>query len=405
MSVSDHTDHKKAPEKAGKGRKRGQEPLSIVREIVLNMSVLMFAAIVMIALMIYQTNNMWVREYAKYTPLFIIPYIVLFGIVVAVFGGRLIRNLILKPLRELLEATQKVAEGDLSTRVEVTENKEMSDLAESFNVMTEKLAENRSELEQSIEQMRRLNENLARTQRELLSSEKLASVGRLAAGVAHEIGNPLSSIQGYLEIINKRDYLRQSDRDMVSRVQDEVKRINEIIKELLDYSRPQDESLSLLDLNESVDSALTLLSAQKGCDNIEIKTELGALPMLEANRSSMKQLIMNMVMNSIQAMPEGGSLGVITRAAERGGEQGMELMVEDTGPGVPEELIDRIFDPFFTTKQPGQGTGLGLSICYRIVENLGGRIEVKSSPENGSMFTVWLPAAVEGENDSEEAGK
>jgi len=383
-------------------RPRGSEPLSIVREIVLNMSILIFAAVIMISLLIFWTNSLWVDEYAKYTPFFIIPYVVLFAVAVAFFGGRLISRLILKPVRELLEATRRVAEGDLSARVDIRENAEMQMLGDAFNQMTERLSESRRRLELSLDEMKRLNQDLSRTQRELIFSEKLASVGRLAAGVAHEIGNPLSSMAGYLEILRKRSYLRPNDRDMLERMESEVARINEIIKELLDYSRPQEDAMEMVDINQSVESSLTLISGHKAWNGVTVEKELSRTRAVRANGSSIKQLIMNLALNAAQAMEGKGKVRIITRSVEAGGVRGVELVVEDTGPGIPAGDLERVFEPFFTTKPPGHGTGLGLSICQRIVENFKGSIRAESEEGKGASFIVWLPAA--GEEDGRAEG-
>lgn len=365
---------------------------SVVSEIVLSMTILMLAAVALIVVFVNWTYNYLSPEAAaQYAPYIIIPYIIFFGLTVAVYGWRLILKVIVRPLRKILEATVRIGEGDFTQRISGMEDNELGRLADAFNEMSDRLEQNRWDLLSNLEEMKRLNEHLARTQRELLSSEKLASVGRLAAGVAHEIGNPLAAMAGYLAILSRRGYLEDKDREMVQRVQTEVSRIHEIIKELLDYSRPQDESLTELDLNEALKSTLTLLSAQQGFHKIELVTEYGDAPLVRGNRSSITQLVMNLVMNAAQAMPEGGRLKISTRASELEGKKGAELKVEDTGYGIAPENLERIFDPFFTTKEPGQGTGLGLSICLRIVENNKGKIWVESKEGQGSVFRVWMP--------------
>jgi two-component system, NtrC family, sensor kinase len=387
-------------ENSGSGWRRPWKPRplqkSVVTTVVVNLTVLMFAALVLISVFISFTYSAWPPDYAiKYAPIFIVPYIIVFGLTVAVYGWGLLSRLIIGPLRELIEATHQVARGDLSSRVEVRQDDELGQLAEAFNEMTEQISLGREELEGSVAELVRLNENLAQTQRELLSSEKLASVGQLAAGVAHEIGNPLAAVSGYLDLIRRRDYLRPPEQEMLDRVHREIHRIDEIIRELLDYSRPQDQSVSLINLNDAINSALTLLRAQKGFEKVELRLELAEVPPVRANRSSVQQLIMNLVLNAVQAMADGGSLTITTRPAELEGGPGLQLRIADTGGGIPPAHLAKIFDPFFTTKEPGCGTGLGLSICQRIVENLQGRIGVESQPGAGCVFTVTLPGARE----------
>ncbi len=367
---------------------------SLLGEVVVSMSVLMFGAIVLISILVYFMQGYWPAEYVhRYGVLIIIPYILIFALTVAVFGWRVLNKQVLAPVHSLLEATEKVARGEFDHRVDIHQNREMKRLGRAFNRMTRRLAENRSELEDNLTELKRVNENLEQTQRELLASEKLASIGRLAAGVAHEIGNPLASINGYMQILLRREYLKDKDRQMLDRVLSELKRMDDIINELLDYSRPQDQSAGKTDLNEILDSSITLLSAQKGFDKVDLSIDKGDIPLVEVGRNSIQQLIVNLVLNSVQVMPEGGELRLATRRATRDDMQGVELSVSDTGPGISKENLEKIFDPFFTTKEPGQGTGLGLSICLRIAENNRGILSAESKEGQGAIFRLWLPAA------------
>ncbi len=367
---------------------------NLLGEIVLSMSVLMFGAIILITILVYFLQGYWPPEYVhRYGVMIIIPYILIFAITVGVFGWRVLKKQVLEPLHSLLEATEKVAEGDFEHRVNITRNQEMKSLGVAFNNMTRRLAANHRELEDNVTELKRVNENLEKTQWELLVSEKLASIGRLAAGVAHEIGNPLASINGYMQILLRRDYLDAKDREILDRVQKEIHRMDDIINELLDYSRPQDQVSSLTDLNEILDSSLTLLTAQKGFDKVDLSIDKGDIPLVEVNRNSIQQLIMNLVLNAVQAMEVGGKLSIETSKNKRNDREGVELIVSDSGPGISEENLEKIFDPFFTTKEPGQGTGLGLSICLRIAENNRGKLSAESEPGKGAVFRLWLPAS------------
>ncbi|MFO8056058.1 MAG: ATP-binding protein [bacterium] len=365
----------------------------LMAEVVVSMSVLMLGAIVLITVMVSILHTVWPPDYfRRYGVFIIIPYILIFAVTVAFFGWRVLNKQVIKPLNSLLAATEKVGRGEFDHRVEVSRNREMERLARAFNHMTGRLAENRRELQDNIAELQRVNENLEQTRWELLASEKLASIGRLAAGVAHEIGNPLASINGYMQILLRRDYLDDNDREILDRVLAEVRRMDGIINELLDYSRPQEQEAARVDLNELLDSSLTLVSAQKGFDRIKLSVEKGDIPEVKANRNSIQQLIMNLVMNAVHAMAEGGELGLSTRRRENNGRPGVELSVSDTGPGIARENLERVFDPFFTTKEPGEGTGLGLSICMRIAEDNRARLWVESSPGEGAVFRVWFPA-------------
>jgi len=367
---------------------------NLLGEIVLSMSVLMFGAIVLITILVYFLQGYWPPEYVhRYAVIIIIPYILIFALTVGVFGWWVLKKQVLEPLHSLLEATEKVAGGDFEHRVDITRNREMKSLGLAFNNMTRRLAANHRELEDNVVELKRVNENLEKTQWELLATEKLASIGRLAAGVAHEIGNPLASINGYMQIMQRREYLETKDREILDRVQKEIHRMDDIINELLDYSRPQDQVFALTDLNEILDSSLTLLTAQKGFDKVDLSVDKGEIPLVDVNRNSVQQLIMNLVLNAVQAMEEGGKLNLETRKNKRDESEGVELVVSDTGPGIAEENLEKVFDPFFTTKEPGQGTGLGLSICLRIAENNHGKLSAENGPDKGAVFRLWLPAS------------
>jgi two-component system, NtrC family, sensor kinase len=198
-------------------------------------------------------------------------------------------------------------------------------------------------------------------------------------------------MSGYLEIVGKRDYIKDNDREMLERIQSEVKRINGIIRELLDFSRPHDKSKESINLNISVESALTLITAQKSFDTIDVKTKLGEPPGFMANKSSIQQVIMNLVLNAAHSMKDGGVLEIITEKKDKENRIGSLLTVKDNGDGMSEDMLVNIFDPFFTTKEPGEGTGLGLSVCQRIIEDLDGKISVSSKEDEGTEFFVWIP--------------
>lgn len=235
-------------------------------------------------------------------------------------------------------------------------------------------------------------------ERQLLHAEKLASVGILAAGVAHEIGNPLSAISGYAQLLDKDDLEPELRREFSRAIASEAERINRIIRELLDYSRPSSFQGRATQVNPAVEAVLDMFFTQKrlGAYRLEIVRELAPdLPPVNIDRDQLQQVVLNMVMNAAQAMEEGGVLTIST--AERDGF--LRIDFSDTGPGIPQENLGRVFDPFFTTKPVGQGTGLGLSICDRIISQAGGRIEVESRPGKGATFTVVLPAAEPGAGD------
>jgi two-component system NtrC family sensor kinase len=230
---------------------------------------------------------------------------------------------------------------------------------------------------------------LRATQSQLLRSEKLASLGRLAAGIAHEVNNPLQAIRNCLELaIEDVDAERSVDKELLTVAEQDVQRIRRIVSQLLDFSRPGSGDMLPLDVGKVVKSVLRLVDRQLARANVKVITEIGRTDRVQMNEDQFKQVILNLILNAQEAMPGGGSLVVGVRQHDS------EIYVSftDTGMGIPEGNMAKIFDPFFSTKI--DGTGLGLAVSYGIVEGHGGRIEVKSDVNRGSTFTVILPASV-----------
>lgn len=236
-------------------------------------------------------------------------------------------------------------------------------------------------------------------ERQLLHAEKLASVGILAAGVAHEIGNPLAAIGGYAQLLDSEDTSPDERREFAQAIAEQTDRINRIIRDLLDYSRPSQYVGQPVDVNQAIDSVLNMFFTSKRLekDNLAIHRDLSRnLPTVNMDRDQLQQVILNMVINASQAMSGGGKLSIATQNIDGW----VRIDFVDTGPGISPDKLKLIFDPFFTTKPPGQGTGLGLSICDRIVSAAGGRIEAASKVGKGTTFTVMLPpAAWEGQDE------
>ncbi len=227
-------------------------------------------------------------------------------------------------------------------------------------------------------------------ERQLLHSEKLASVGLLAAGVAHEIGNPLSAILGYAQILRKKGAPEESRTEYLAAIEEQASRIERIIQELLAYSRPSSGIRNRLRVNEALRAILNMLTNQKLFRGIEVAVVLDeSEPEIYMDRDLLAQVVVNLVVNAAQALDGSGRITITTKAARNQ----VLIRVADDGPGVSPEAAARIFDPFFTTKSVGQGTGLGLSICHRIVEGEGGSLRLVEAPGPGAVFEVALPVA------------
>jgi PAS domain S-box-containing protein len=227
-------------------------------------------------------------------------------------------------------------------------------------------------------------------ERQLIHSEKLASIGLLAAGVAHEVGNPLSAISGYAQILESGAESETERREYLGAILDQTGRIQKILRELLDYSRPSSVLSAELDLAEIIPRILDMIQAQKIFRQVKISLDLDPLDgpfLVSINPDHLTQITIIIAMNAAQAMNGQGCFEV---ALSRGPGR-VNLSFTDTGPGIPPHITGRLFDPFFTTKSPGEGTGLGLSICQRLVDSCQGRIEVKSPPGRGAVFIVSWP--------------
>ncbi|UQZ88974.1 hypothetical protein C4J81_07100 [Deltaproteobacteria bacterium Smac51] len=227
-------------------------------------------------------------------------------------------------------------------------------------------------------------------ERQLIHSEKLASIGLLAAGVAHEVGNPLSAISGYAQILEAGGNSEEERREYLDAIINQTGRIQKILRELLDYSRPSQGLSELLDMGEALPRTMSMIQAQRVFRNIEVTFDLDEEHrphLVVMDRDHLAQIVIIIAMNAAQAMKGEGRFG-IGLSRDNGC---VRLKFTDTGPGVPQEVVDRIFDPFFTTKSPGEGTGLGLSICQRLVDSYHGRIDIKSAPGKGALFIISLP--------------
>lgn len=227
-------------------------------------------------------------------------------------------------------------------------------------------------------------------ERQLFHSEKLAGLGILAAGVAHEIGNPLSAVSGYTQILQSGGVSEAEAQEYLEGIESQTARIQRIIEDLLNYSRPATGRRSEIDPAEAVPAIMSMLSAQRYFKNLEIKYDLPQdLPLVRLDRDHLAQIIINIALNAAQAMPEGGRLTISAR------DQGdrVQIILTDTGPGISADIRQKIFDPFFTTKSVGQGTGLGLAICHRLADSYNGSIDVESRPGQGAAFIITLPAA------------
>ena len=305
---------------------------------------------------------------------------------------------ITRPIGQMVAATHNIIAGRFDQEVQSDSHTEIALLAESFNAMLQSLRQMRGDLEEwgrTLEEKVRLRtEELVAMQARVAQSERLASIGMLAAGVAHEINNPLGGILALTGLTVEDMRVDDPNRENLEEVIRQTERCRDIVKGLLAFSRQSKSNIQLLDLNKVIEDTLFLVTKQALFFNIKLVQNLAPeLPRVLADGSQCQQVFMNILMNAVQAMDERGTITIVTRHLIP--EKCVEVAISDTGHGIPPQQIDRIFAPFFTTKASGKGTGLGLSIAYGIVTTHHGTISVRSEVGKGSTFTVRMPIADE----------
>ena len=335
-----------------------------------------------------------------------IVYFTLLLVMLGILLSVTLVKMIASPINTLVDATERLASGDLSQRVHVQTDAELERLALAFNTMCDSLEKTQKELEehnQTLEEkVRERTQKLEEVQKQVIQSEKMAAVGQLAAGVAHELNNPLGGILGYAQFalekvadgkLGEKD--TQAFQRYLSDIELQARRCKMIVKNLLKFSRSSDKlEFDLVDVNSALEETFVFTSHQLGMKDIHLSVNLQPqLPQVLGNVNLLQQVFTNILINSMQSMPNGGDLKVTTTFNPPVGEfaGAVEIAFSDTGVGIPEENRNKIFEPFFTTKKVGEGTGLGLSVSYGIIRDHGGDIKLESSVGSGSTFTVVLP--------------
>lgn len=306
--------------------------------------------------------------------------IVLLGIAIAITVSHLLARGILKPLRKIFFASRQIAKGDLDYQVAVDGKDEIAELGTSFNYMA-------SSLKKRDEQLKEM------TRQQLMRSERLATLGQLAAGVAHEINNPIAGILTYIRLIRKRlDKSADSENDDFKRyltiMERETDRCGIIVRNLLDFARQSEPNLKSVDVNIIINESLELLAHKLRLQDIEVEKRFQRIPPIIADFAQLQQTFMNLILNAAEATDRGGKLTITTRIVD----EMVEIVFTDTGKGIPQENLSKIFEPFYTTKE--KGTGLGLSVVYGIINRHQGEIEVKSTLGKGTTFILRLPKAI-----------
>jgi two-component system NtrC family sensor kinase len=299
------------------------------------------------------------------------------GLVVAFLISYLLAGSITKPVIELGTAAQKLADGDLDQKVKIKSGKEIVKLGNAFNCMIEAIKERDEQLKE-------------RTKEIVGRSERLAMIGQLAAGVAHEINNPLGSIIIFSHILLEEPEIKDLNRKNLEKIVKESTRCKDIVKGLLDFARQTEPETRLADINTVLKSTLSLVEKQTLFQNIQVITQLNPdLPLVEIDTTQIQQVFMNIIMNAAEAMEGKGELSVSTKRSDDN--RFVEIDFTDSGCGISQQNLKRVFEPFFTTKEVGHGTGLGLAISYGLIEKHKGSIDVRSIVGKGTTFIIKLP--------------
>jgi len=325
-------------------------------------------------------------------------YMVTFALALLVFAYFALTRLIVRPVEHLVDAADKVASGARTLRVPRGGARELIELGTSVQSMTAKLIGEEAKLLLKIDELTETTTRLTQAQAQLVRSERMASVGRLAAGVAHEIGNPIAALMGMGDLLLEGDLPPETQRDFVQRMRKETDRIHTVLRDLLDFARPEQATDAQsgpptpADVRSVVGDVVALVKPQKSFRAAHVEVDIEGEPRVALPGPRLTQVLLNLVLNAGAAVAATRKDdGRVTVRVRRDGHR-VRIEVEDDGPGVAPGVRDRLFEPFVTTKEVGEGTGLGLAVCRGLVESAGGEIALDASYTGGARFYVLLPS-------------
>lgn len=402
------------------------------RELLLSLSVLFGTATVVVALAMALVLPL--TESAVQASVFVFVVTGSQLLLLGFFGGWIVRRALIDPVDALVSDVRRIADGDYSHRVERPDAEELRSIMESVNMMADRLIQGQEQLAGNVESLEHTNRELVEARNQVIQAARLVSVGTLAAGIAHEVGNPLGAIMGFVDVAANRARAKGDDTELVDAIRGEAQRIDRIVRGLLDYARPKDDQLRPHSPRDSIVRVRELLEAQGKLSRVTTRWELSDdLPLILLHEQHLEQILVNLLLNAIHALDGADDPRITVSAVSEAG-PGAQLLVRreddhpavnylhrrrvahdddaqavatlktaerivvvsvlDNGSGLRPEVLERIFDPFYTTKDPGTGTGLGLFISSRLVEGMGGRIKVENHPEGGACFSLLFPEAL-----------
>lgn len=339
----------------------------------------------------------------RHSQRFIFMYLIINTIVLTILGFLRMSRITLKPVSRLVKRAEEYTNEDGFSFLQEKEINEFGMLSRSLNQMLKRISDDKGMLKTSLVSLKQANIDLKKAQSEIVRAEKLASVGRLSAGIAHEIGNPIGIVLGYLELLKQGMISKDEQKDYILRAEKEINRINTIIRQLLDFSRPTAEVTESVSIHKMIHEVTDILKVQPIMADITIEHTLEAEDdTVLADPDQLRQVVLNLLINASDAMAAAenrtdGNITIKTRIVSETAEDEsdkhrmLEVSFIDNGHGIARKNLENIFDPFFTTKSPGKGTGLGLSVSFMIIDQAGGTIKAESKEEKGTTMTVSLP--------------
>lgn len=345
----------------------------------------------------------------------ILVYVLVNTLILTVIGFFRLTRQIIRPLDRLITVADNYQAQEPILFATYQKSNEINQLSISLNCMVQRIEHDKGVLKQTIEELAKKNRQLHENQQEMIRAEKLASVGRLAAGLAHEIGNPLGVAQGYLQLLGMDDSGKDERSDYVARALKELERVDGLIRQLLDYARTSKGEPQRFDVQELLAELVETLRIQPFLEGIRLDLALQMeQAIVFADREQLRQVILNCILNAADAIKvcqEKGdgaislATSLVTSSQPGNASSLLQLTIEDNGAGISLELLNTVFDPFFTTKEPGAGTGLGLSVSLALIESMGGKMHLQSVTGEGTTVQLLLPLVTESASASEESIK
>jgi signal transduction histidine kinase len=335
-------------------------------------------------------------------------YLLVNGVLLTLVGVIRLSRVAVKPIERLRKRAETYQDDGSVLFVQERGDSEFSRLSKALNRMLQRISDDRETLRETVRSLEKSNFDLKKAQNDIIQAEKLASVGRLSSGIAHEIGNPIGIVLGYLELLDQTGIPEKERKEYIQRAQEEINRISTILRQLLDFSRPASGKSETVSVHGLLNDMFEMVRVQPLMAHVAVDLDLAARHHeVDADPNQLRQVFLNLVINAADAVSllrdsERGRLTIGSENPAAGSKDeairpGMlKLRFADNGPGIAEKDLGNVFDPFFTTKAPGKGTGLGLSVCFMIIEKIGGRIFAERNDPEGTVITIYLPLS-EGE--------